>query len=66
MTDSLTPRYAGKKSKAFWRRVRRIKDETAHSIAYNAGCLLQNIESTALNMVKEAEAMDRLKREDTA
>ncbi len=46
--------YSGKASKAFWNRIRDIEDETAHSIAYNAGVTLQNVEEQCLAIIKAA------------
>lgn len=62
MSDStIERRYAGKKSQAFWDRVNAIKDETLHSIAYNAGVMLQSIEEMSLKMIEQSEKADSRK-----
>ena len=49
-TGKLTPRYGGRNSHAFWRRVNALKGKD-HDAAYSMGCILQNLEHSVLQFI---------------
>ncbi len=51
--------YSGEGSKGFWRRVKRLKDESAHDVAYALGVVLQDVEHKALLALEHAESEQR-------
>jgi hypothetical protein len=55
----IRPRYSGKKSKAFWRRIRRIKDDDLHKAAYGAAVELQDMEYRTLSLIRDLERSDK-------
>jgi len=44
----MKPHYSGKKSKAFWKKIDNIKDQTDYHEAYLIGVILQDIERSML------------------
>lgn len=60
----MKPKYAGDVSDPFWGAVSRINDETQHSIAYNAGVTMQNVETICLRIIDAAIERDRKLKAD--
>ncbi len=65
MVQKKLPKYAGDKSKTFWKRVNAIKGVRG-DILYGMGVMLQAAESTYLhaewNMMEELEAAEKRQR----
>ena len=53
LNKPLVYRYSGKKSKVFWKIIRRC--EKNREGFYALGCALQNIEGVLLEMIKEVD-----------
>ena len=52
---NVRPKYSGYESKAFWKRIAKIKDGAQQSIIYLAACALQDHEARVFQMLKEIE-----------
>ena len=50
----LQPRYSGKLSKEFWKRVNALPPGEQERL-YTAGCILQNVEGDVLRWLAEAQ-----------
>lgn len=49
----IKPKYAGKDSKLFWKKVDKLKED--HHAMYSLGCALQILENYVLEQLKKAK-----------
>jgi hypothetical protein len=50
--------YSGSRSRWFWNRVKRLKDDADHGAMYSLGCALQNLEQHVMGELERVEHAD--------
>lgn len=59
MAKTAKPRYSGRKSAKFWKRVNRLRHPKDRDLAYVLGALLQNMERTSLRVLEALERREK-------